>query len=78
MTNQDIINKVSKTPWITWEERNFIMANYRKAPSSESDNWTSVCVKGSDFRYGSFKIDPKKMLTRGETFDEFYKNRIVD
>lgn len=78
MNNQDIIKKVSKTPWITLEERNFIMSNYKKALPSESDNWTSVCIEGSDFRYGSWKIDPEKMLTRGETFGEFYKNRIVD
>lgn len=77
MTNQDIINKTKTTPWITWEERNFIMGNYKNAPVSASNNWKSVCVEGSDFKYGSWKIDAEKMLTRSENFNEFYKG-IVD
>lgn len=78
MTNSDIINKLKISSRLTWEERCFVVNNYRKAKPNESNNWKAVCLEGSDFKYGSWLIDPEKMIQRSKTFDEFYEGGIVD
>lgn len=75
--NQEIINISKKETYLEQKYINYIVNNYKKAEPNESNNWITVCLKGSDYKYGSFKIDPIKKLRRNKTFNEFYPG-IVD
>jgi len=81
MTNQDVINLCESLSHlsgiaISYEMDKFIKNNYSKGNSD--GKFYTVCIKGNDFKYGRYKIDPYNMVWRTTSFDEFYGGGIVD
>ena len=70
--SDEIAERVNSTPYLTREQREFVMERYREAYKHESDEWVTVCIEGSDFKFGRYKIDTRNMLRRYLTFAEFY------
>lgn len=68
--SNEIAERVKSTPYITREEYEFIMNHYREGYNCDSDEWLTVCLEGSDFKHGRYKIDTNRMLRRELTYAE--------
>ena len=71
--SDEIAKRIKSTPYLTAEQNKFVMEHYREAYKDESDEWVTVCLEGSDFKFGKYKIDTRNMLRRLLTFAEFVR-----
>ena len=65
---------------LTTDEMSLLKKYYKEVDKTTGDLSVKYpCIlKGNDYKYGTFFIDPVNMLWRGKTFDEFYSGGFVD
>lgn len=80
ITNDDIIKVCESSKFhlicLTEEMDDFIKDNYIKG--NDNGKFYKVYKEGNDAKYGHYMINPRSMLMRSSTFDEFYGGGIVD